>query len=72
MKKIALIVTIGLAVPLAFTLMLKTLHLMQGLISKALSLLLWCLSVVAAVLMVRQVLTGGSSSKEEQSQSAMW
>ncbi len=70
MKKIAWIAAIGLGVPLAFTLMLKALHLMQGLISKVLSLLLWCLSVMAAVLMVRQVLTGGDSSKEEPS--AMW
>ncbi|HHY53466.1 MAG TPA: hypothetical protein GX499_09550 [Clostridiales bacterium] len=58
MKKIIAIAGIALAIPLAFTLLLKALHLMQGLISKILSALLWCLSVVVVVLLLQKKLTG--------------
>ena len=66
-KKIALITGIFLAIPLTFTLLLKTLHLLQGVVSGVLSLLLWCLSVVAALLLVHRVLTGGNSRQENPS-----
>ncbi len=61
MKKIIAIAGIALAIPLAFTLLLKALHLMQGLISKILSALLWCLSVVVVVLLLQQRLAGRKS-----------
>lgn len=57
MKKFVIIAGAVLAIPFAFTLLLKAMHLLQGLISKLLSALLWCLSLAAVLLLIRQVLT---------------
>jgi|GEM_PF-1380386 hypothetical protein len=58
MKKMIALAGIALAIPLAFTLLLKALHLMQGIISKMLSALLWCLSAIVVMLLLQKKLTG--------------
>lgn len=54
MKKTILIAGAALAVPLAVTLLLKILRLLQGIAAKLLSLMLWCLSGLVVLGMIRQ------------------